>query len=245
MSRSKYYELDPEKLLVTVKHLWQRIVERFPESSLAGVCAELVEICKNAQERSEWIGRPIWRLRIAVFAVVAILIALSVTPFFFLKPLDTGNLDQAAFVSTLEAALNDIILITAAIFFLFTIEARVKRRRALAALRELRAVAHVIDMHQLTKDPDRILRKEGENTVTSPKTNLTPFQLRRYLDYCSEMLSLTGKIASLYLNRTDDQAAVAAVNEIEDLTTGLSRKIWQKIMISQSLSEGQKSGVSS
>ena len=29
----------------------------------------------------------------------------------------------------------------------------------------------------------------------------------------------------------DDAVALAAVNEIENLTTGLSRKIWQKIMI--------------
>ena len=103
------------------------------------------------------------------------------------------------------------------------------------ALHEIRAIAHVIDMHQLTKDPDRILRESSDDTEHSPKMPLTPFLLRRYLDYCSEMLSLCGKIASLYLNNFEDPAAVAAVNEIEDLTTGLSRKIWQKIMVSQSL----------
>ena len=62
---------------------------------------------------------------------------------------------------------------------------------------------------------------------------MTAFQLRRYLDYCAELLSLTGKVASLYLRRFEDSTAIAAVNEIEDLTTGLSRKIWQKIMILQ------------
>lgn len=29
----------------------------------------------------------------------------------------------------------------------------------------------------------------------------------------------------------DDAVALAAVNEVESLTTGLSRKIWQKLMI--------------
>jgi len=52
-----------------------------------------------------------------------------------------------------------------------------------------------------------------------------------YLDYCSEMLSLIGKLAALYVQKFDDPVALAAVNEVEDLTTGLSRKIWQKIMI--------------
>ena len=58
------------------------------------------------------------------------------------------------------------------------------------------------------------------------------------------MLSLTGKIASLYLNKFEDQAAIATVNEIENLTTGLSRKIWQKIMISQTLSPDDEESAS-
>ncbi len=35
----------------------------------------------------------------------------------------------------------------------------------------------------------------------------------------------------LYAQRFDDPVALAAVNEIEALTSGLSRKIWQKRMI--------------
>ena len=68
-------------------------------------------------------------------------------------------------------------------------------------------------------------------TPSSPKHNLGPAELGRYLDYCSEMLSLIGKLAALYVQKFDDPVALAAVNEVEDLTTGLSRKIWQKIMI--------------
>ncbi len=49
----------------------------------------------------------------------------------------------------------------------------------------------------------------------------------------SELLSLTGKIAALYVQRFDDPVVITAVNEVETLCTGLSRKIWQKIMIIQ------------
>ena len=49
--------------------------------------------------------------------------------------------------------MNIIVLMGAALFFLVTIEDRLKRRRALTALHELRSIVHVIDMHQLTKDP--------------------------------------------------------------------------------------------
>jgi hypothetical protein len=48
------------------------------------------------------------------------------------------------------------------------------------------------------------------------------------------MLSLIGKIAALYIQHFNDPVVISTVNEIEELTTGLSRKIWQKIMILQS-----------
>lgn len=51
------------------------------------------------------------------------------------------------------------------------------------------------------------------------------------------MLSLTGKIAALYVQSFDDPVAISSANEVEILTTGLSRKIWQKITIIQGLKE--------
>ena len=52
-----------------------------------------------------------------------------------------------------------------------------------------------------------------------------------YLDHCSDLLALISKIAALYVQNFNDTAALTAVNEIEELTTGIARKIWQKIMI--------------
>jgi hypothetical protein len=56
-------------------------------------------------------------------------------------------------------------------------------------------------------------------------------ELARYLDYCTEMLALIAKLAALFAERTPDREATDAVNEIEDLTSQLGRKIWEKIMI--------------
>ena len=111
-----------------------------------------------------------------------------------------------------------------------TLETRLKRRRALKAIRELRALAHVIDMHQLTKDPERISETPTGNTETIKRPQ-NPAQLIRYLDNCSDLLALISKISALYVQNFDDPVTLAAVNEIETLTNGLSRKIWQKIMI--------------
>ena len=68
-----------------------------------------------------------------------------------------------------------------------------------------------------------------------PEETLTPFELGRYLDYCTEMLSLAGKVAALYVQRFDDEVALASVNEVETLASGLSHKIWQKIMVLDTL----------
>ena len=45
------------------------------------------------------------------------------------------------------------------------------------------------------------------------------------------MLAILGKLGALLVQDFDDTKTLSAVNDIEDLTSGLQRKIWQKIMI--------------
>jgi hypothetical protein len=130
----------------------------------------------------------------------------------------------------IDAAMNITVLVGAALFFAISIEDRIKRRRSLRDLHVFRTLAHVIDMHQLTKDPSIVLQA-GPPTEASPKRAMNRFELTRYLDYCSEMLSLTSKLAALYAQNLPDPVVIDAVNDIEELTSNLSRKIWQKITI--------------
>jgi hypothetical protein len=129
-----------------------------------------------------------------------------------------------------EAAANIVVLVGALLFFLISLETRHKRNRSLRDLHTLRSIAHVIDMHQLTKDPSQYIAG-AIGTASSPKRSMTPFELTRYLNYCSEMLSLTNKLAALYAQNLPDTVVIDAVNDIEELTTNLSSKIWQKITI--------------
>jgi hypothetical protein len=117
-----------------------------------------------------------------------------------------------------------------AINFLLSIETKIKRRRALRMIHLLRSIAHVVDMHQLTKDPER-LTSSMPDTESSPQRTMTSVQLGRYLDYCSELLSVTSKLAALLVQRFSDALILDAVNDIETLATGLSGKIWQKIRL--------------
>lgn len=234
-----YRSLDSEKILNTIGTLGKRIDERFPGSGLGKVCQELLTIAGESQKRSAWIARPQTSLRFLTGALVTmIVVVLSLVVANASWP--RSGFDLVVLVQASEAGLNVFLLLSAAILFLITAETRVKRRRALKAIHELRALAHVIDMHQLTKDPERLLARRT-TTPSSPKQSLSPAELGRYLDYCSEMLSLIGKLAALYVQKFDDPVALAAVNEVEDLTNGLSRKIWQKIMIINS--DAVKAGV--
>lgn len=226
----QYRQLIPGRIAEELTVLTRRIDERFPESGLGRVARELLAVARESTERSRQIGRPIRLLRLVNFALLA-LIALGIFGTLYTVEMpEQEPLTFLEFIQVLEAAINDVILIGAGIFFLFTFERRIKRHRALQAIHELRSIAHVIDMHQLNKDPEH-LRMNHLRTASSPVMDLTLFQINRYLDYCSEMLALTGKIAALYVQNFDDEVALAAVNEVESLTTGLSRKIWQKLMI--------------
>lgn len=224
-----YRSLDSQKIIETIERLSERIDGRFPDSGLGRVCRELLTIARESQQRSAWIAKPQKSLRVAVGLVIALIVVVLIMVLAN-STLPASRFDSFVLLQVSEAGINVFILLGAAVLFLITSEVRIKRSRALKAIHELRALAHVIDMHQLTKDPDRFPTREAPKSDASTK-NLTPAQIVKYLDYCSEMLSLIGKLAALYVQKFDDPVALAAVNEVEGLTNGLSRKIWQKIMI--------------
>jgi hypothetical protein len=232
-----YRQVDAGSVLETVGRLRDRVRERFPDSGLAKVAAELHEVTRTSASRAEWSMRPLLPVRFAIGALLLlIVVGLVMTVLSLAGSARVHEASPFELVQTIEAGVNDLVFVAVAIFFLASLESRIKRSRLLTAIHELRALAHVIDMHQLTKSPDRT-KLSGPDTASSPERILTPFELSRYLDYCSEMLSLLGKIAALYAQCTTDSGALTAVDQIEDLTSGLSRKIWQKLMILHRVSE--------
>ena len=88
----------------------------------------------------------------------------------------------------------------------------------MGAQHELRSIIYVIVMHQLTKDP---VMFGAKRTKASPDHKLSPFELVRYLDYCSEMLSLSGKLAVLYAQDFNHPNVIEAASDIEQLPTNL------------------------
>lgn len=234
-----YRALDAGKIIGTIDRLKARIDERFPGASLGRVAAELGGVARDTSRVAKELGRPDWLLNTLLpllFVTVCAGIAYSVASTMQVAGTAQSpghlNTEPTNLLQTLDATINTVVLAGLAIVFLATVGHRWKRHRALKALHQIRSLVHVIDMHQLTKDPSLVLEGK-QDTLASPKREMTPFQLGRYLDYCSEMLSLTGKVAALYAQDLDDPVVIEAVNDIEMLAANLSRKIWQKIAILQ------------
>jgi hypothetical protein len=233
-----YRALDPDKVVETIALLRHRILERFPGAGLAEVCAELLLLAGENLARAEKIARRNIPLRIAIVVLLAAgLAALAwIVSLFNLFPKSADNVYSV--LQGVDAAANLIVLMGAGVFFLARIEERLKRRAALRALHELRSIVHVIDMHQLTKDPSATVSVAG-NTPSSPARTLSRYEVSRYLDYCSEMLSLTSKVAVLFAQGFPDPSVTEAVSDIERIAAGLSQKIWQKIIILESQGTGR------
>ncbi len=229
--------LDERAIIKQLQVLRNRCAERFPTRGLTQSITELLDIARPSARDAASLGKTNWPLRILSIIAIAGAIAGLIHLASFYELTLGGESNVTEFTQAIEAALNIVLLSGLFIIFFVTLENRFKRVRALNGLYKLRAIAHVIDMHQLTKDPGWVAGHE--RTPSSPVRDLTDEQLLRYLDYCSEALSLTGKLAALYAQYFPDATVVSAVNDIEELTTNLSRKIWQKIVLVQGAKTGE------
>jgi len=226
---ARYRQLDQSQIGQTLRRLRDRIAERFPGSGLSNVAGELVSLSDEAFDCVAYLQKPNWPIRAAVGIVIATMVVVVGLGALSIRLSSRVN-SVSELVQTLDASINDIVFLGIAIFFLVTVEARLKRRKALGSLQQLRSVVHIVDMHQLTKDPERLMVPHSD-TASSPERTMSPPELGRYLDYCSELLSLTSKIAALFVQDFNDPVVLSTVNEIETLVTGLSGKIWQKITL--------------
>lgn len=227
-----FTQLDPNEIRRTAERLRDRIRARFPEAGLGRVASEMSDLAKKTCQTAQKVAEPVLLLRVPMAVLLlAIFGGLASVPFLFHG--QWGEIHNILdFVQILEPALGAVFFLSALVAFLFTVEERYKRRRVLRALHELRVLAHIVDMHQLTKNPSSVHQHLVlSRTAESPKRDWNPAELGQYLNYCSEMLAIVSKMAALYVQRFPDSHAISAVDEIEGLTTGLSRKIWQKVMV--------------
>lgn len=224
--------LEAEPVLATVARVRDRVGARFPTRGLYGVAGELLALTDEVATSAAANRGRLRTIRTASrVLVVVVVVAVAVALVLILCSAVTDGPDHdAEWLSLLESGVNDVVFAAIAIWFLYSVPERIRRAGTLNLLHKLRSLAHIIDMHQLNKDPER-LRASFRPTPASPQMDLGPQDLEHYLDYCSEMLSLVGKVAALCAEESRDAVVLDTISTIETLTTGMSRKIWQKISV--------------
>ena len=222
-----YKSLDANEIVHTAANLARRIETRFPNRGISRVAASLLRVAEEAAERTLIIKEAHIPLRVVMALTLILILApiIRVLPMLRISP---NILGASEFIQTFESLLGLIFFLGAIITFLVSLEIRFKRSRALEAIHEMRAMAHIIDMHQLAKDPEHLIAAERM---------LNAKELSRYFDYLMDMLALIAKISALYVQEFHDPVALAAADLIEDLTTQLSQKVFQKTMVLERLSK--------
>jgi hypothetical protein len=230
---SSFQHLDPVAVQWTVDRLALRISRRFPDRRLAGVASELSQLVGQVREQSAADRRRNNMISLACRAAASFVVLVAVTASFLAVRDALAHADTIRgieWLSVLQSGIVDLVYAAVAVFFMTSLPNRLTRRRLLGLLHRLRSMAHVVDMHQLTKDPER-LSTRFQGTDASVALDMDAGQLANYLEYCSEILSLLGKTAALCAEESTDVVVLDTVSEIETLTIGLSRKIWQKISL--------------
>src|SRR5262245_56403331 len=188
-----YHALDPAQISSTAGEISRRIGERFPGSGLSAVSTTLRGLAEASTDRASRLARPDWRIRVPVGIAVTTMVVIAVFALLRIR-VSAGAGSWAELAQGLEASVSNVVCFGVAIFFLLSLESRAKRRVALRGLNELRSIAHVIDMHQLSKDPPSSRRPNAAGESIMSQVEMT-----QYLDYCSELLAVTSKLAALHI----------------------------------------------
>lgn len=221
-----YRTLNAAKLLETSDRLHKRIVARYPDAGLGEVASELTATVREGVKRAAEISSPNVPLRIGLL-VLLILVVLFVVLSLSRDPDPGTRLGRVWLL--LDTTRGAAVYLMVVVVFFWTLETRFKRRKALTAIHELRALAHVIDMHQLPKDPEQF--NDSTEIIDVGDRKMDPVSMAHYLHFCTELLAVVSKIGQLYVQDFPDGTSLAAVDQVETLAANLSQKIWQKLMI--------------
>ena len=224
--------LDAPTVIATIDQLGRRIRARFADRGLPKAAAELRSAATEVTELGAHLRGRLRVLRWTARAA-SVLVALGMALVLIVAARDadlSGSVRSVDWVALVESTIQTLVFGGLTLLFLNALPDRLERRHLLRRLHRLRSLAHVIDMHQLTKDPER-LRSDFEPTDATVAVDLTRAEMQHYLGYCSELLALVGKVAALCAEDSQDGLILETVSDIENLTNGMSRKIWQKISL--------------
>jgi hypothetical protein len=215
------HRLDPARIIETTENLARNISEKLPGSSLAGLAVELAQIAHATFERARQARRPIYSIRVlSLLAISASLLGLWYLLSHIHARWEFGGTITEVFEAA-DAGFNLLVLLAGALWFLVTIENRIKRKKALEFIEELREFIHVIDVTQLYYTP----------LVYDPEP--APARISLTFDYtyflfCTQMLAVISNLAALYTRGAAGDSILRAASEVEQLSNAISVKLLSK-----------------
>jgi len=204
----------------TAENLASDIGEKLPGSSLAGLAVELAQIAHATVERARQARNPIYAIRVvSLLAICASLLGL----WYLLDHIHTrwefGTITEV--FEAADAGFNLLVLLAGALWFLITFENRIKRKRALESIEELREFIHVIDVTQLFYTP-LVYSPDPAAARTSVTFDYT------YFLYCTQMLAVISNLAPLYTRGAAGDSILRAASEVEMLANAITAKLLSK-----------------
>jgi hypothetical protein len=222
------HRLDPARIIETADNLAQQVSDRLPQSTLAGLAADLAQIARQTDGRARNARRPILAIRFAsALAAATSLIGLVYLASHIHARWEFGTITEL--FEAADAGFNLVVILAGALWFLITLEARIKRKKALGSIEELREFIHVIDVTQLYYTPDLYAPHSADSR--------SPLDLdHTYLLFCTQMLGVISNLAPLYTRNAAGDSILRAAAEVEILANAISAKLLSKAETVRALS---------
>jgi hypothetical protein len=215
------HRLDPARITETAENLAQRISEKMPGSSLSNLAVELAGIARATDQRARQASRPILAIRLASATAIGLgLLGLWYLVDHIHTRWEFGTITEL-FEAT-DAGFNLLVILAGALWFLITLEARLKRKRALGSIEELREFIHVIDLTQLYYTPE-LYNPDDANSQNAWGFDYT------YLLFCTQMIGVISNLAALYTRGAAGDSVLRAASDVEMLATAVNSKLLSKV----------------
>ena len=221
------YLLNPVTIVNTADNLKKEIAARLPGSALAKLAEELDNLARQSEDRIESFKRPVYKMRIFSFLTIFLAIAIltwSITSI----PASWRFETVAELFEAIDTGFNLIVLLAGALWFLYSLEATLKRKQALESIKSLRQFIHTIDITQLYYTPD----------IYKPDSHLSDSAVKldnSYLLLCAQMLGIIGNLSALYAQADSSDSVWRASSEAEILANAIATKLVTKTEVISSV----------
>ena len=226
-SENESYRLNSSTVIHSAGNLKNEIFSKFPGSALAKLSEELETLARQSNERILSFTKPVYIVRI--FSFLAIMAAV-IFPIWALNHINASWKFETVtdLFEALDAGFNLTVLLAGALWFLYSLEATSKRKKALKSIRELRQFIHTIDRTQMYYTPD-LYKPDSHLSQSTVKLDFS------YLLLCAQMLGIIGNLSALYTLADSSDSLWTAASDTETLANSLATKLASKAEVIRSM----------